>query len=108
AHWKSIKKATPTAFFDNLAPHAADGFFRQAFVLCHMMLPRGKRELGDVARAVSAIFDRNLAAWHEDLYTFTNGVGMKRRGQSPKKKPAANKKVATGKARRSGKRTVAR
>src|SRR3954466_11602233 len=38
--WSAIRKPTPAAFFDDLAPKAADGHIRQAFVLCWMMLPR--------------------------------------------------------------------
>src|SRR3954468_13767715 len=38
-HWNSIKKPTPAAFFENLAPFPSDGHFRQALVMCHMMLP---------------------------------------------------------------------
>src|SRR6516225_9883979 len=38
--WSAIKKPTPDAFFANLGPHDTDGFMRQAFVLCWMMLPR--------------------------------------------------------------------
>ena len=41
--WNAIKKPTPEAFFANLLPFPSDGHFRQALVLCHMMLPRGKR-----------------------------------------------------------------
>jgi len=92
-HWTSIKKASPGAFFENLAPHASDQYFRQALVLCHMMLPRGKRALGDVRRIVTDIYSRNIEAWELDHRTLT-GAGPKRAAKTaasrakPKPKPA--------------------
>jgi len=72
--WNSIKKPTPEAFFANLLPFPSDGHFRQALVLCHMMLPRGKRALKDVAKEITKIYDRNVASWEDDYRTFTRGV----------------------------------
>src|SRR5947207_1229714 len=46
-HWNAIRKPTPGSFFANLAPFPSDGHFRQALVMCHMMLPRGKRAIRD-------------------------------------------------------------
>jgi len=87
--WKAIKKPTPEAFFANLLPHAADGFFRQALVLTWMMMPRtGGRKFADVAKIVTHIYQRNLAAWEEDLGTFT--------GKRPRKTAKAGK-ARTGK-----------
>src|SRR5260370_34057768 len=71
--WSAIKKPSPAAFFDKLAPYPADGFMRQALVLCWMMMPRGKRGRGDVAKVVGHLFGRNLAAWDVDNEIFTEG-----------------------------------
>ena len=84
-HWRSIRKPTPAAFFENLLPHAADGHIRQALVLCYMMLPRGQKSVPIVADTVTQIFQRNLEAWESDNTTFTKG---------PKAKPEASKKPA--------------
>jgi hypothetical protein len=89
-HWAKIKRPDPAAFFDDLAPHAADGFFRQALVLCHMMLPRGKRPLGDVLKVFTAIYQRNLDAWDSDHTVFTKGIGKSKK--SAKKAKAIKKK----------------
>ncbi len=85
--WNAIKKPSPAAFFENLLPNPADGYARQAFVMCWMMLPRGKRAVADVARAMTHIFGRNLASWDEDYQMFTKGFGP------VKRKPATVKKV---------------
>ena len=78
AVWKKIKQPSPAAFFEDLRPSNADGHFRQAMVLCWMMMPRsGGRKVGDALKIVSQIFERNLAAWQEDNETFT-GVKAKR------------------------------
>lgn len=70
--WQSIKKPTPEAFFQNLLPYAADGFMRQAMVLCWMMMPRtGGRDVKDVRKIITQIYDRNLEAWEKDNRTFT-------------------------------------
>ena len=91
--WKKIRQPSPAAFFEDLRPTNADGHFRQAMVLCWMMMPRsGGRKVGDALKIVSQIFERNLAAWREDNATFT---GMK--AKATKKKPAATKKAAPAK-----------
>jgi hypothetical protein len=72
--WQAIKKPSPQAFFDDLAPYAADGHFRQALVLAWMMLPRaGGRTFADVKTIVSDIYSRNIAIWEGDFLTFTKG-----------------------------------
>src|SRR5438477_9414374 len=72
--WASIKKPTPQAFFDRLLPYAADGFVRQAMVLSWMMMPRtGGRDLGDVLKMITDIYQRNIKAWEEDNDLFTTG-----------------------------------
>src|SRR2546423_11889198 len=86
--WNSIKKPSPAAFFENLLPYPADGFARQAFVLCWMMLPRGKRSVGDVAKVIQHVFDRNLAAWDEDFEIFTKGFKPAKKAKPPWKKVA--------------------
>jgi hypothetical protein len=87
AVWSRIKKPSPAAFFEDLLPNAADGFLRQAMVLCWMMMPRsGGRNVGDVRKIVSEIYNRNLAGWEEDNATFT---GKKAKS---KKKPAIQRK----------------
>jgi hypothetical protein len=89
AVWARIKKPSPAAFFENLLPTAADGFLRQAMVVCWMMLPRaGGRDVGDVRRIIGEIYARNLAAWEEDEATFT---GKKKKRAAPKKAPPALK-----------------
>jgi hypothetical protein len=89
-HWNSIKKPTPASFFENLAPFPSDGHFRQAMVMCHMMLPRGKRALKDVAKEITKVYQRNLDSWEEDFKTFTKGVSGTRKVAA--KKPAAKVK----------------
>jgi hypothetical protein len=101
--WKRVKRPEPAAFFEDLLPKQADQFLRQAMVTTWMMMPRtGGRQLGDVARIITAIFERNMSAWDEDNATFT-GKAKKRapRAKRPAKgKPAAKKsptrKRATG------------
>ena len=82
AVWSKIKQPSPQAFFENLPPTDADQFFRQAMVVCWMMMPRtGGRKVADVRAIVSAIYQRNIDAWNDDDATFT--------GKRPKpKKPA--------------------
>ena len=92
--WAAIKKPSPAAFFENLLPHPADGYMRQALVLCWMMLPRGKRGLGDVAKVVAHLFERNISAWDEDHEIFTKGF------KAPKKKTAPSKPVKKSKPRK--------
>jgi hypothetical protein len=92
--WKSIKKPTPAAFFENLLPHPGDGLARQALVLCRMMMPRGKNSLPDVAKVVTHIFERNLAAWDADYDIFIKGLktGARKTAPAPKKLPAKKPK----------------
>ena len=79
AAWGSIKKPTPEAFFDHLLPNEADRFLRQAMVLCWMMLPRaGGRDLKDVIKVLSAIYERTMAAWEQDNQTFTKGPAARK------------------------------
>lgn len=93
AVWKRIKQPSPAAFFEDLRPTNADGHFRQAMVLCWMMMPRtGGRKVGDALKIVSQIFERNLDAWREDNDTFTDKPKAK-----AKRKPAGTKKVAPAK-----------
>jgi len=85
--WASIKKPSPQAFFENLLPYAADGHMRQAMVLAWMMMPRtGGRNVKDVRKIITQIYERNLEAWDEDNELFSDK--MKRK---PTKKPAAKK-----------------
>jgi hypothetical protein len=86
--WNAIKKPAPEAFFSNLLPFPSDGHFRQALVLCHMMLPRGKRALKDVAKEITQIYERNTASWEADYTTFTRGVSSR---SSAKPKPGKKK-----------------
>src|SRR5450432_398594 len=77
--WSSIKKPSPQAFFENLLPYPADGFFRQAMVLCWMMMPRtGGRDLSDVRKIITEIYDRNVAGWEKDNQTFTSAPTKRR------------------------------
>ena len=104
--WSAIKKPTPAAFFENLLPYAADGHMRQALVLAWMMMPRaGGRDFKDVAKIVSDIYQRNMAAWEQDNTTFTTGPGKKRAKKTTLKKTAtkksAKKAVKKGAKRRS-------
>jgi hypothetical protein len=103
-HWRSIKKPTPAAFFENLLPHPADGHIRQALVLCYMMLPRGKKSVSIVADVVTQIFQRSLDAWDADYATFTKGPKASKRPSkrvaAPTRKPARlskNKKKTSSK-----------
>jgi hypothetical protein len=90
--WSSIKKPTPDAFFTDLRPHQSEGFMRQAFVLCWMMLPRtGGRDFKSTHGILKAMFDRNMAAWEQDNETFS-GSGKKKPAR--RAKPAPKKKVA--------------
>lgn len=76
--WNAIKKPAPAAFFANLLPFPSDGHFRQALVLCHMMLPRGKRAIKDVAKEITKIYERNIESWEDDYRTMTKGVSARR------------------------------
>jgi hypothetical protein len=95
--WAKIKKPSPAAFFESLLPAAADGFLRQAMVLCWMMLPRsGGRHVADVRQIIAQIYNRNIAAWEEDQATF-----------SGRKKPAKARsaKMRTAKPKTAAKRS---
>jgi hypothetical protein len=89
--WSAIKRPTPAAFFDNLAPYPSDGHLRQAMVLCWMMMPRaGGRDFKDVVKVMDAIFQRNLESWAFDNRTFTKGPAKR----ASKPKAATNKKAS--------------
>lgn len=106
AVWRAIKKPTPEAFFDHLAPNNADQFFRQAMVLCWMMLPRaGGRDLGDVTKVISAIYERTMAAWADDNDTFTKEPSAKKPAKS---KAAAKSTKVTAKPKRAVARAKAK
>ena len=95
AVWAKIKQPSPAAFFENLLPHAADGFLRQAMVLCWMMMPRtGGRNIADVRKIVGQIYQRNIDAWESDQATFS---GTKPSISKPKKstKSRAKKRSAS-------------
>lgn len=92
--WRGIKKPKPQAFFENLLPHPEDGFMRQALVLGWMMLPRaGGRVFADVAKVVSAIYQRNLEAWESDNRTFTGVKAKKSTKVAKSTKKTPTKKV---------------
>jgi hypothetical protein len=80
--WASIKKPSPEAFFANLLPYPADGHLRQAMVLCHMMLPRGKRPLLDVRKLITKLYERNVDAWTTDYRTFSHGLVERKKAKS--------------------------
>src|SRR5262245_21894915 len=87
--WAAIKKPTPAAFFDDLAPYPSDGHLRQAIVLCWMMLPRaGGRHFKDVVKAMDRIFQRNMEAWAADQRTFS----AKPKKRAVKSKPSKRRK----------------
>jgi hypothetical protein len=92
--WSAIKKPSPAAFFDKLPPYPADGFMRQALVLCWMMMPRGSRALGEVAKVVGHLFQRNIDAWDEDYDIFTKGFKAKKKAAMKGKVKGAAKKKA--------------
>ena len=102
--WRRVKKPEPAAFFEDLLPKPADQFLRQAMVTTWMMMPRtGGRQLGDVARIITAIFERNMSAWAEDNATFTGKP--KRRGVA---KPAAKAKATAARKKALTPKTKAR
>lgn len=87
AVWKRIKQPSPAAFFEDLRPTSADGHFRQAMVLCWMMMPRGGgRKIGDALKIVAQVFERNLAAWREDDATFTGVKAKSIKNLTPRRK----------------------
>lgn len=94
--WRKIKQPSPAAFFEDLRTTNADGHFRQAMVLCWMMMPRtGGRKVSDALKIVARIFERNLAAWQEDDETFT---GRQTKPRSKTKAAAPKKTVKAKKA----------
>src|SRR3954464_13799890 len=99
--WSAIKKPAPAEFFANLMPYPADGHFRQALVLCHMMMPRGKRDIAAGRKVVTSIYERNLAAWEQDFVTMTKGASARTGRAAPMAKPekpqAARKESSTKK-----------
>jgi hypothetical protein len=91
--WSAIKKPSPEAFFQDLAPYEADGHLRQALVLCWMMLPRvGGRQFADVRKIVSQIYDRNVQAWESDNRTFTGKSRSKKKQATTAKNIAKSRK----------------
>ena len=97
--WAGIKSPSPAAFFENLLPNAADGFLRQAMVLCWMMMPRtGGRRVADVRKIVGQIYDRNIIAWNQDQATFTGKAASLRKKRPAKPAPAARTKKTKKKA----------
>jgi hypothetical protein len=95
ATWRRIKQPTPEAFFADLGHTNADGHFRQAMVLCWMMMPRsGGRKVTDALKIVTQVFERNLAAWAEDEATFTGKKAKTFRASKPKKRVSKTKQVA--------------
>jgi hypothetical protein len=97
--WRAIKKPTPQAFFENLLPHPEDGFMRQALVLTWMMLPRsGGRDFADVAKVVTAIYQRNLDAWESDHRTFTGTKHKAKKSTKGMKSTKSTKKKTSKKA----------
>jgi hypothetical protein len=93
--WESIKKPSPQAFFENLLPYPADGFIRQAMVLCWMMMPRsGGRKLSDVRKIITEIYNRNIQAWEQDNDFFAHG---RRRPASASRKRASAARTARSK-----------
>jgi len=98
--WSAIKKPSPAAFFENLLPNAADQYVRQAMVLCWMMMPRrGGRDLADVRRIVSQIFERNIASWNQDESTFTGKTARKTKRRQASSRPAIARKAKVKKRR---------
>jgi len=93
--WSAIKKPRPEAFFAGLGPYPADGFMRQAFVLCWMMLPRkGGRDFKETHSILTRMFERNMDAWNEDNGTFTAEAKkvVRKTAKKPKPKPKRSRK----------------
>lgn len=81
AVWAKIKKPSPTAFFADLLPNDADGFLRQAMVMCWMMMSRtGGRKVSEVRKIVGDIYRRNIEAWDADEKALA-GPSRKRSGR---------------------------
>ena len=106
--WKQIKKPTPEAFFKDMFPTDADGFVRQAMVLCWMMMPRtGGREVSDALKIVGHIFERNMESWEEDNRTFTKGAKFSTKAKKASRKPGSDGTGAKVKASTKGVRKTA-
>lgn len=102
AVWRKIKQPTPESFFADLGHTNAEGHFRQAMVLCWMMMPRvGGRKVTDALKIVTAIFERNLDAWAEDERTFT---GKKASKKSPARVAPRSKNVKKAVAKKKAKK----
>ena len=98
--WSGIKKPTPAAFFDDLAPFPSDGHLRQAMVMCWMMMPRaGGRDFKFVVKTMDQIFQRNMEAWALDNRTFTHAP-TKRTAPSTKKKATTTNAKSTKKSKK--------
>jgi hypothetical protein len=94
AVWKRIKRPEPAAFFADLQPTPADQFLRQAMVTCWMMMPRaGGRQLSDVVKIVTGIFERSISAWEADNATFTGKSAKKRSAPASKTAKKASSKT---------------
>ena len=104
--WSAIKKPTPEAFFANLLPFPSDGHLRQALVLCHMMMPRGKRDIADVRTVVTSIYERNLAAWEQDFVTMTRGASARSIRAPTKPKAGKRAKPQAGRQKSSVKKVI--
>jgi hypothetical protein len=105
--WAAIKKPSPEAFFQNLLPKDTDQFLRQAMLVCWMMMPRaGGRDLGDVRKIVTRVYQRNLDGWEEDNEAFTTGGKKKKPGA--KKTGSPTKKAARKSGKAPAKKTSAR
>jgi hypothetical protein len=93
--WTAIKRPTPAAFFEKMAPFASDGHLRQAMILCWMMMPRaGGRDFKDVVKLMDRIFQRNMDAWKQDNAAFTIAPKQKKKPKAltkPIKKPKKRK-----------------
>ena len=101
--WAAIRKPSPAAFFENLLPKETDQFLRQAMLVCWMMMPRsGGRDLGDVRKIVTRIYERNFDAWEEDNSAFTGKPKRKSKpaAKKPKKAPVKKKPAARAKVKK--------
>jgi hypothetical protein len=90
--WAAIKKPSPQAFFENLLPYAADGFMRQAMIMTWMMMPRtGGRDVKEVRKIITKIFERNMEAWDADNKLFSQDAKRAKPPTAKKKKPTKKK-----------------
>ena len=94
--WAGIKKPSPDAFFQDLLPRPTDQFLRQAMVVVWMMMPRaGGRDVAEVRKIITRIYQRNLEAWEEDNDAFTETKAKKPKARA--RKPAAKPKKVPAK-----------